>query len=65
MAITEAFVYQALLMNVVWHREITTLILSFPMDIKFQLKWEIERHEMRGLTDIDYNARYNAKAEPI
>lgn len=41
-------------MNVVWRWEITVLILAFPMDIKFQLKWEIERHEMRGLTDIDY-----------
>lgn len=54
MATMEAFVYQALIMNVVWHWEITVLILAFPMDIKFQLKREIEHPEMKGLTDIDY-----------
>lgn len=35
MAIMEAFVYHALIMNVVWHWEITGLILALPMDIKF------------------------------
>lgn len=50
----EAFVYQAVVMNVVWHWEITVLILAFPMDIKFQLKAEIEHPGMKGLTDIDY-----------
>lgn len=54
MAIMEAFVYHALIMNVVRHWEITVLTLAFPMDIKFQLKWEIEHPEMKGLTDIDY-----------
>lgn len=50
----DAFVYQALVMNVVWPWEITVLILAFPMDIKFLLKGEIEHLEMKGLTDIDY-----------
>lgn len=50
----EAFVYQPLIMNVVRHWEITVLILAFPMDIKVQLKGEIEHPEMKGLTDIDY-----------
>ena len=50
----EAFVYQALIMNVVWHWEITALVLAFPMDISFQLKGEIEHPDMKGLTDIDY-----------
>lgn len=49
----EAVVY-SLIMNAVWHRKITVLILAFPMDIKVQLKGEIEHPEIKGLTDIDY-----------
>lgn len=51
MVTLEAFVYQALIM---WHWKITVRILAFPMDIKFQLKGEIEHPQMKGLTNIDY-----------
>lgn len=49
----ETFVYYALIMNVVRHTEITALALAFPMNIKFQLKQEIEHSEMKGPTNID------------
>lgn len=41
-------------MNVVWHWEITDLSLALPMDIKLQLKREIEHLEMKGQNGIDY-----------
>lgn len=50
----EAFVRQALRMTAEWRQGITVLILVSLTDIKFQLKEEMERPEIRGLTDNDH-----------
>lgn len=51
MAAMEGFIYQALIMNVVCHGEITVLISPLPMDIKFKLKRQIVHLEINWFTD--------------
>ncbi len=52
-----SFVYQAFIMNAMWHSEITVFILLLPIDIKSKLQLEIERRQMKGLSDIGYMHR--------
>lgn len=52
-----SFVYQAFIMNVMWHSEITVFVLPLPIDIKSKLLLEIERRQMKGLSDIAFMHR--------
>lgn len=40
-----------------WHSEITVFILLLPIDIKSKLQLEIERRQMKGLSDIGFMHR--------